>query len=135
MMKREVNEGSEWEEDLASSEQGVRFFENVIIRMLLLASSLPVFLSLAMLIYFIRPSETPIVLHYNVYFGVDLLGIWWQVYALPLLGALFLLGHFLLARRFYGGGERIACYLMLLSSGMLSLGVFIASLSMVVINY
>jgi hypothetical protein len=126
---------STWEKDLASSEGGVSFFENMIVRMLLIAACLPILLSLALLAYFIHPSETPIVLHYNVYFGVDLLGIWWQVYILPFLGTLFFLGHFFLARRFYIGAERIACYLMLLSSGMLSLGIFIASLSVAVINY
>lgn len=128
-------DGSSWEKTLARSDGGVSFSENTLVRILLVATSLPILLGFGLLAYFIRPSETPLVLHYNVYFGVDLLGIWWQAYTLPLLGGLFFVGHFFLAQRFYARAERIACYLMLLSSGMLTCGVLIASLSVIFINY
>lgn len=126
---------STWEATITQSESGIGFLENGIVRTLLTAALLPTLVSLGLLLFFIRPSETPIVLHYNVYFGVDLLGIWWQVYVLPFLGGLFFIGHYFLARRFYLGTERIACYLMLLSAGMLSLGLLIASVGVVFINY
>ncbi len=126
---------SSWEKTITQSGNGVSFLENGIVRTLLTAALTPTVIGLGLLAYFIHPSETPIVLHYNVYFGVDLLGIWWQVYALPFLGILFFVGHYVLARRFYLGAERIACYLMLLSAGMLSLGVLIASVGVVFINY
>lgn len=129
------HQASEWEHPLAKSEVGVRFEHNVLVRTLLVVPLVVWIASLGLLGYFIRPSETPIVLHYNVYFGVDLLGIWWQAYLLPLLGAVFFIGHFFLARRFYRQGERIACYLMLLSSNMFLFGILIGSLSIVLINY
>lgn len=127
--------GQHWERPLAQADTGVGFRENVLVRTLLIGSLTALLLSVALLGYFIRPSGTPIVLHYNVYFGVDLLGVWWQAYALPFLGGLFLLGHFFLARRFYLRTERIACYLMLLSAGMLSGGLLVASISIAFINY
>lgn len=125
----------EWENKVAETEHGTSFFRNIIVRILLVVSILPTLLSLGLLLYSIRPTEALLVLHYNVYFGVDLLGIWWQTYILPLLGILFFLGHLLLARRFYTGMERIASYLMLLASGMLSFGILIASMSIAFINY
>lgn len=129
------HEGTTWEETLAQSDRGVSFTENSINWILLVGAFLPILFSVGVLSYFIRPSGTPLVLHYNVYFGVDLLGIWWQAYILPVLAMIFYSGHVLLARRFYRKAERIACYLMLLSAGMLSFGVLIASMSTVFINY
>ncbi len=128
-------EGNRWENTLAQSDGGVDFLHNIIVRILLTLSFLPIVICLGTLFYFVRPGETSLILHYNVYFGVDLLGIWWQAYLLPVLGILFFLGHFLLAWRFYNLTERIACYLMLLSAGMLSSGILIAGVSIAFINY
>lgn len=124
-----------WESPLAQSVRGVGFWDNMLVRILLGGASLALVISIVLFGFFIRPSETPIILHYSVYFGVDLLGIWWQVYVLPLLGLLFVMGHLFLAQRFYKKTERIACYLMLLSGGMLSFGLLVASVGIVFINY
>lgn len=120
---------------LARSDGGVIFWHNDIVRMLLAAALFPLVCSLGLIAYFIRPNEMPVVLHYNVYFGVDLLGVWWQVYALPALAIFFLALHTFLAWRFYERTERIACYLMLLSAGLLAVGILVASVSVVFINY
>ncbi len=125
----------EWSSTLTQSEQGVLFSRNTLVRMLLILSSFPIVVSIGLLLYFIRPSEASLVLHYNVYFGVDLLGIWWQAYVLPLLALFFLAAHFFLAKRFYEQSERIASYLLLLASGMLSCGILIGSISIAFINY
>lgn len=125
----------EWEHNVGELESGVDFFQNTIVRSLLVIGILPTFASLALLLYFIRPTEGLLVLHYNVYFGVDLLGIWWQTYVLPLLSFVFFIGHYFLAKRFYQSTERIAAYLLLLGSGMLSFGMLIASMSIALINY
>ncbi|MFZ3032207.1 MAG: hypothetical protein WA082_04170 [Candidatus Moraniibacteriota bacterium] len=125
-----------WERSLAQSDGGVSFWNNMLVRILFGAAVLAIFLSLGVLGYFIKPSDAVLmVLHYNVYFGVDLLGLWWQAYILPFLGGVFLFGHLFLARRFYARTERIACYLMLLSSGMLSFGILVATVSVALINY
>lgn len=125
-----------WERPLAQSDGGVSFWNNLLVRILFGATVFAIFLSLGVLGYFIQPSDAVLmVLHYNVYFGVDLLGLWWQAYILPFLGGVFLLGHLFLARRFYARAERIACYLMLFSSGMLSFGILVATVSVALINY
>lgn len=128
--------GSEnWGQPLAQADTGVSFGRNVLVRTLCAGTLLALLLCVGVIGYFIHPTGTPIVLHYNVYFGVDLLGVWWQAYALPFLGMLFVIGHFFLARRFYVRTERIASYLMLLSAGMLSGGLLVASISIAFINY
>jgi hypothetical protein len=135
MPKFFFNKTQEWSTTLTQSGKGSVFFQNTLVRTLLILALFPILVSLGLLAYFIRPSEASLVLHYNVYFGVDLLGIWWQAYTLPLLALGFLLAHFFLARRFYEQSERIACYLLLLASGMLSCGVMIGSISIAFINY
>src|SRR3989344_4976835 len=57
------------------------FFHNAIVHWLLIGTF---FLNIALwcfVAYFIRPGKIPIILHYNVYFGVDLVGAWWHAYA------------------------------------------------------
>ncbi len=130
-----INANLGWEKNVADLGQGKTFFENMIVQILFVAAFLPTLVSFGLLSYFVRPTGNIIVLHYNVYFGVDLLGVWWQAYALPFLGLLLSLGHFFLARRFYRRGERIAAYLMLLAAGMLALGILIGSASIAFINY
>ena len=130
-VKRERN----WEHSLGQTDTGVSFGKNILVRMLSFGALLALVGSLGCLLYFIRPGGSSIILHYNVYFGVDLIGVWWQAYALPTLGVIFFLGHLFLARRFYLKSERIAAYLMLLSAGMLSFGLLIASVSIAFINY
>lgn len=124
-----------WERPLARTEGGVTFGRNLLVRTLVGSILVLLLANTLLLFFFIRPSETPIVLHYNVYFGVDLLGIWWQAYMLPVLGGLFFIGHILLARRFYERMERIACHLMLLSAVFLSFGLLISGVSVSFINY
>lgn len=126
--------GDNWEHSLAQT-GGVSFLNNTLVRVLSIGAIAGLLICLSLLGYFVRPNSGLIILHYNVYFGVDLLGVWWQAYALPFLGGVLLLGHFFLARRFYMKSERIASYLMLLSAGMLSFGVLIASVSIAFINY
>lgn len=129
------NAVSAWEHSLARSDAGVRFWNNVLVRILLVFPIVAFLVSLGILGYYIRPSETPLVLHYNVYFGVDVLGIWWQAYMLPLLGGALVLGHLSLAQRFYQQSERIASYLMLFSANMLIFGILLATISIAFINY
>lgn len=47
--------------------------------------------------FFIRPSADPFILRYNAFFGVDLLGTWWQAYLVPGICLLFFLGNLFLA--------------------------------------
>lgn len=116
-------------------DRGVSFWENSFIRTFLITSSLFLLTSFCLLLFFIRPREAPVVLHYNVYFGVDLLGAWWQAYLLPLGGTLLLLAHLVLARFFYRQKDRIAAYLLLLATNFLLFGIALAVGSIAFVNY
>lgn len=124
-----------WENRIVEAEKGVGFFSNTIVRTLIGVALLFVVTSSGIFMYFVRPSGTLRILHYNVYFGVDLLGAWWQVYIFPLFSLLFFVGHLMLARYFYQRAERIAAYLLLLASVLIGLGILIASVSIAFINY
>ena len=52
---------------------------------------------LGLVAFFIRPSADSFILRYNAFFGVDLLGTWWQVYLIPGINLIFFLGNLLLA--------------------------------------
>lgn len=47
--------------------------------------------------YYIRPSSDAVILRFNVFFGVDLLGVWWQVYLIPSMCMVLFLGNLILA--------------------------------------
>ncbi len=49
-----------------------------------------------LVIWKIRPSDLPVYLHYNIYFGVDLIGNWYQLYLYPAGGLLVIVINYLL---------------------------------------
>lgn len=134
-MNKESISGVDWNAPVAESEEGVSFFKNIIVQVLIGTNILFCCISFALLLYFIRPTENILVFHYNIYFGVDVQGIWWQLYILPTAGILFFLGHLFFAYRFYQKYERIAAYLMLFSGALLNIGIIIAGASVTFINY
>ncbi len=135
MIHSAQSEVTRWENRVAEVEEGVSFFSNTIVRILMGGALFVGIASLGIVVYFIRPSGTLRILHYNVYFGVDLLGAWWQIYIFPLFSLLFFIGHLVLARYFYQRAERIAAYLLLLASVLIGFGVLITSASIAFINY
>lgn len=83
----------------------------------------------------IEPVEFPIILHYNVYFGVDSVGDYKQVYILPFIGLILFLINLFLAMYFYAQKERIASYVLLMGTLMIQLSLIVASASVILINY
>lgn len=121
---------------LVQADSGRTFFENNIVRLLLGLFGVLFLVVAGILIFFIRPSEVLTVLHYNVYFGVDLLGAWWQVYILPGVALVFVALNTVLAYYLYTKKqERIAAYLFLLGSLMLMSGVVLGCIAIAYINY
>jgi hypothetical protein len=114
---------------------GTSFFQNTIVRILLVLGFFPLLASVLILGATIFPIEIPLILRYNVYFGVSLLGDWWQVYIFPMAG-LFLYGvHVFLAHHYYQLRERVASYLVLLASAFMSMGIFLVALSLSLVNF
>ena len=89
----------------------------------------------AMIAFFIRPVDFPIILHYNVYFGVDVIGAWWQVYFLPVIGLIVLLVNSTLGYLFYGQKERIVAHLLMLATFIVQIVITVAVASVLLINY
>lgn len=83
----------------------------------------------------IKPVDFPIILHYNVYFGVDLVGDYREVFLLPLIGLILFVINLFLALYFYRQKERIASYIMLMAMLMIQFSLVIASVSVILINY
>ena len=83
----------------------------------------------------IKPVNFPIILHYNVYFGVDMIGGYRQVYLLPLIGLIIFVINSALSMYFYVQKERIASYILLMAALMIQLSLMVASLSVILINY
>jgi hypothetical protein len=111
------------------------FFRNHIILWLLLFNLLSNLLNWLGLAFFINRTSRNLILHYNVYFGVDRTGNWQESFLMPGLGlALFLL-NFYLAYFFYNNKERVASYVILLTSLMIQLSLIISSISVILINY
>lgn len=112
------------------------FFKNSIVRWLLTGALLLNLANWTLLVIFIRPVDFSIILHYNVYFGVDLIGDWRQTYLLPAMGLVFWAVNLFLSYRFYNKQkERIASYILLLASLMIQMGLIIASIGIAMINY
>ncbi|MFC1609115.1 hypothetical protein ACFL2R_04110 [Patescibacteria group bacterium] len=111
------------------------FFTNPI---LILVLSLSIVVNLGIFIflyYFIGSSGQSVVLHYNAYFGVDLVGSRWQIYLMPLTGLAFIVINLILAIYFFCKKERIAAHILMLTAFMVQLGIVIATISTIMINY
>lgn len=111
------------------------YWRGSIVRWLLAASFLANVINWLILIIFVRPTVSTIILHYNVYFGVDAMGYWKWVYLLPGIGLFLLLINNFLAMYFYSNKERIASYVMLIAALMIQFSLIIASISVIIINY
>jgi hypothetical protein len=111
------------------------YFKNVIVAWLLILSLAANLADWAVLKFLIQPMSTPIILHYNVYFGVDWKGSYPQVFSIPLIGLFLFLVNGLLALKVYREGEIIASYLLLMAVLMLQISLIVYSLSIILINY
>jgi len=111
------------------------YFQSHIIIWLLILSSVANAINWVILKIWIQPVDFPIILHYNVYFGVDLIGDYEQIYVLPLIGFILFLINMVLSMYFYGQKERIASYILMIASLMIQLSLIVASTSIILINY
>lgn len=87
------------------------------------------------LLIFVKPVDFSVILHYNVYFGVDVIGDWRKIFFLPALGLFLFLLNFSLAIYFYKQEEKIAAYLLMLVSVLAQINLIIACVTLTLINY
>lgn len=111
------------------------FWQNNIVQNLFWFSLVLNAVSWGVLFFFVSMTRERIILHYNVYLGVDIIGSPYLVYWVPAVGLLFLAVNLLLAWDLYLKRERIISYALLLASVMLEFGTIIASISLALVNY
>jgi hypothetical protein len=111
------------------------FFQSQVVVWLLGLSLAANLINWLILKIFIKAVDFPIIMHYNVYFGVDMLGTWKQTFILPIMGLILFSINGFLSLRFYKYKERIASHLLLMATLMIQLSLIVASLSVIIINY
>lgn len=84
--------------------------------------------------FFIRPSADPFILRYNAFFGVDLLGTWWQAYLVPGVSLVFFLGNLFLAAFLARRSVYLAAVILSYGALLIALSEVVAMAAIVSIN-
>ncbi len=85
------------------------------------------------LLYKIGPQQDPIFLHYNILFGVDLIGEWWRIVYLPITGFFILVVNFILGWVLFHK-DRLIAYILNAISLICQVFLLIATLLIVFLN-
>ena len=88
----------------------------------------------SLIAYFIRPSSGTIILRYNAFFGVDLLGVWWQAYLIPGIALAFFLGNLVLALFLYRRKALLAALILLYGAFFVVVSGALATATLLFIN-
>ncbi|MEI7621601.1 MAG: hypothetical protein WCJ51_03620 [Candidatus Moraniibacteriota bacterium] len=113
----------------------LEYFRSAFIQWVLIGSLIVNLANWGFIAFFIRPVDFLIILHYNVYFGVDVIGSWWQMYLMPSIGLFLLLVNATLGFLFYQRKERIVAHLLMLATFIVQVGLSIGVASLLLINY
>jgi hypothetical protein len=74
-----------------------------------------------------------IFLHYNVYFGVDNIGVWYKAFIIPLLGLVVIIFNNILAYTFYLK-DRLISYVLVISQAVMQLALLAAAVFVILLN-
>ena len=75
----------------------------------------------------------PVILHYNLFFGVDYLGEYYKIFFIPLVGLLLLLGNGAASFWLYFR-EKLAAYFLIITALEIQIFLFIAGAAIIRIN-
>lgn len=84
--------------------------------------------------FFIRSSSDSVILRYNVFFGVDILGAWWQAYLIPGMCLMFFIGNLLLAQILARRQAYLAGIILLYGAALVVVSGAVATATLVFIN-
>lgn len=87
----------------------------------------------AVLIYQIKPQEMPLMLHYNIYFGIDLIGQWYQVFYIPASGLIIFLINFGFSFIIHNK-DKVLSYFSLIISSISQLILLVAGILVILLN-
>jgi hypothetical protein len=77
--------------------------------------------------------DYPIILHYNLFFGVDFLGNYNMVFLIPLVGVMVFVANSLLGHIFYKA-EKLAAYILTINIFLVQCFLLLASYLIVAVN-
>lgn len=83
--------------------------------------------------WYIKPRPVPFFLHYTVYFGIDWLGDWYNVFFYPAFSLVALLVNFYLAYYFYQT-QKLLSYFLLVVSIFIGLLVLLQGIFLIIMN-
>lgn len=63
-----------------------------------------------------KPQTEPVILHYNIYFGIDLIGAWYKIFFIPLFGLVCFFINFALSVIIYTRAKILSYFLIHTSS-------------------
>jgi hypothetical protein len=113
----------------------ITFWHNAIVHWVIIAV---IFINIGVVIlfaFYVHPSDLPLRLQYNVFFGTSLHTPWWQAYILPIMGMSFFLIDLIIGHVLYNAKERVAAYIVLLGALFANIALLIAALSIVLNNF
>jgi hypothetical protein len=116
-------------------DEGFSFFRNPLILSVLSVSVLLLlasFATIGSLVY--RVPQEIIILHYNVYFGIDIIGRPWQAFVVPGAPLVFFFVNLVLAHAFYGVRERVISHILLFSAFFAAFAGAVVSVALLFIN-
>lgn len=111
------------------------FFKNKLLLILFISSFMINIFNFLFLLYFTKELSNLIILHYNVYLGVDLMGGSNQVILIPAVGLFFIMINLILAMYFFSKKERMLSHILSLTTFIAQLGISVASGSIILVNY
>jgi hypothetical protein len=133
--KKKEPDGMSVPEVAPETDDGTVFSGNPLVRSLVTASFLIDVASLSGMYFFVvRGAGNVVVLHFNVYFGVDIVGSPWQALLIPGMSLLFLILNIPLAYRFYAVRERVAAHILLFASFFAALSTAVVTAAISFIN-
>jgi hypothetical protein len=86
-----------------------------------------------LLYMFIKPSLEPIYLHYNIYFGIDLIGSWYRIYLIPLSGLLIILVNYFMGVIMYSS-KKLLSYVIVIFTVPINMFFALAAVLLIFIN-
>jgi len=112
-----------------------QFIKNPLLALLFGISMIISIINFLGLLFFVRKLNTSIILHYNVYLGVDSIGDGKQVLLMSIVGFFFILINLFLAYYFFSQKERMVSHILSLTTFISQIGLTIASVSIIIVNY
>jgi predicted ATPase len=110
------------------------FFASELVRWLLVFNLITIVATVGLIVWQMWGVSYPVILHYNVFFGIDKMGQWQGILNVLAIGAVIFVINTIAALSLYRKKERIAAYMVLFGSLTVQVGIAIFVISVLVVN-